>query len=107
MATSSETREKYSLYHTLNQNLPSKKFPVKQKKSLVSRYGTLDEASREAFLMLICEHARIHDDYAYSPYSGNLPYGGSQKGQDVIFPFEKLPHELRWILSRFLDVVCK
>lgn len=99
--------EPYNLYHTLNNNVPSKKFPATKKKTLQAKLKTLDDTSKEAFLMLICEHARLNDDFKYIPEKENLPYKGIQNDEDIVFDFKEIPNQLCWILSKFLDVVCK
>ncbi len=97
----------YNLYHTLKQNIPPKKFTVKQKTDLAIRHSLLDENGKEAFLMLICEHARVQSQYQYDSENPKLPYGGVQKGKNVIFIVEKFPSTLKWILLKFLNVACK
>ncbi len=98
---------RYSLYHTLNQNIPTEKFLSKQKKDLFERHSLLDNEGKEAFLMLICEHARLHSGYVYNSENQKLPYGGLQKNRNTVFTVEKLPPALKWILVKFLDIVCK
>jgi len=98
--------EPYSLYHTLNGKLPTTKFTSNHKKDLLKRLSSIDETGKEAVLMLICEHARIHDQFVYSE-NLVLPYGGAQKGKDTVFSLEKLPVDIRWILIKFLNVICK
>ena len=98
---------KYNLYYTLNQNIPAEKFLSKQKKDLFKRHSQLGQDESQAFLMLICEHAKLCNGHVYNSENFKLPYGGVQKGENVMFIVEKLPSALKWILTKFLDIVCK
>ena len=98
--------EPYSLYHTLNRDVDSKKLSLKQKKELVKEANNLDENGKEAFLMLVCEHARINDDYNFLKKKV-LPYNGVSKNGDIIFEINKFPPQLCYILIKFLKIVKK
>ncbi len=97
----------YGLYQTLNVKISKKNLKVKEKKELLSRLSDLDNDSREAVLMLICEHAKFADDFIYNPDDFSLPYSGNQVKGNVTFDLEKLPNPLCWILLKFTNVISK
>ena len=91
----------YGLYHTLNKNLPSEKVKETQKTKLIKKVSRLGSEEKEALIMLIYEHAKVKGDIE----NKGLPYEGKQKGMDVEFDLQKLPSDLFWILSKFLEVI--
>jgi len=97
----------YGLYQTLNQNIPKKDLKSSQKAHVLEKITNLSSRENEAIVMLIYEHARVHEDIIYNPEDVTLPYGGSFDKKTVTFDFKKMPISLRWIILKFLDIVEK
>ncbi len=90
----------YGLYQTLNQNIPKQDLKAAQKTHILEKINSLSRRETEAVVMLVCEHARIHEDFVYDPENITLPYEGSFDKKTATF-------DLRWIISRFLEIVEK
>nr|QBK85525.1 MAG: BET bromodomain protein [Marseillevirus LCMAC101] len=97
----------YGLYQTLNQNISKKDLKSVQKTYILEKITTLSSRETEAVVMLVCEHARIQEDFVYDPEDITLPYGGSFDKKTVTFDLKKMPISLRWIILRFLEIVKK
>ena len=78
-----------------------------QKTHILEKIVTLSSRETEAVVMLVCEHARIHEDFVYDLEDVTLPYEGSYDKKTVTFDFKKMPISLRWIILRFLEIVEK
>jgi len=85
--------------------LPKKDLTSAQKKELLQKLGSLDHDQTEAVFMLICEHARRHDEFTFNPSEYQLPYGLEQKSKTIVFDLKELPVQLRWVLWRFSNVI--
>mgnify|MGYP000299421757 CR=1 FL=1 len=105
MTTPHRVSQVYSLYDTLNKRIPERKL----KKREVARLETttMDPAKQEAAFLLIIESAIRYDGYDPST-AKELPYAVKyrhKKGKDrVKVDIAGLPHELQWVLYKFLDV---
>lgn len=97
-------KTQYGLYQTLSsEKFPSKDLLVKNKKDLVVVFNNLNQEQSEVVFMLICEHARVNDDYKYSPE--NLPYGVTFEDEKIHFDVNDLPKNLRHILWKFKNII--
>ena len=95
----------YGLYQTLSIGCESeKKLTVAQKKSLASKLKNTNDQKTEAIFMLICEHARLNDDFIYDPTSIKLPYSMKKQDNDVLVSVEDLPIPLQRILWKFSNI---
>jgi hypothetical protein len=93
----------YSLYDTLNKRIPERKLKRREMDRLEN--ATMDQPKREAAFLLIIESAIRHD--GYDPATADaLPYGMKYKAKSAKVKIDilKLPHELQWVLYKFLDV---
>jgi hypothetical protein len=97
----------YGLYQTLNQNIPRQDLKAPQKTHILEKILNLSSRETEAIVMLVCEHARIHEDFVYDPKDITLPYGGSFDKKTATFDLKKMPITLRWIIFKFLEIVEK
>jgi hypothetical protein len=97
----------YGLYQTLNKNLPKQDLKAAQKSHIIERISNLKERETEAIIMLVCEHARIQENFSYDPENIILPYEGSFDKKTVTFDLKKMPIPLRWIIFKFLEIVEK
>ena len=97
----------YGLYQTLSQNTPKKDLKSDQKAHILEKILNLSSRESEAIVMLVCEHARTHDDFIYDPKNVTLPYGSSFDKRTATFDLKEMPISLRWILLRFLEIVEK
>jgi hypothetical protein len=95
-----------AVYYTLNASLPNrdKDLTDTQKRELIQRLAELDDTSKRVVVVLIAEHAKIHDEYVVDPETPTLPYGIEQRNSDVRIDLEKLPIALRWILWKFVSI---
>jgi hypothetical protein len=103
--------KRYDLYHTFStQEQPKTKFTIKQKNKLIQFLSNLGPEHAEAVFMLICEHARVCDNYKPivnndKNYVLNLPYKLQQHSNNVEFNIKHLPNNLVHILWKFYNVV--
>ena len=97
----------YGLYQTLNQNIPKKDLKAAQKTYILEKIISLSQTETEAIVMLVCEHARIQEDFVYDSEDVTLPYDGSFDKKTVTFDLKNMPISLRWIILRFLEIVKK
>ena len=97
----------YGLYQTLNKNIPKQDLKAAQKSHVIEKMSDLSVRESEAIVMLVCEHAHIHENFMYDPEDITLPYEGSFDKKTVTFDLKKMPISLRWIISRFLEIVDK
>ena len=97
----------YGLYQTLNKNIPKQDLKAAQKTHILEKIITLSPRETEAVVMLVCEHARIQEDFIYDPEDIALPYDGSFDKKTATFDLKKMPIPLRWIIWKFLEIVEK
>ena len=95
----------YGLYQTFAPSENSESITTKQKNALQKKFSNLDTEQSEAVLMLICEHARLNEDFVYDPSNIVLPYGLEQKKSTVGINIENLPEALQQILWSFSNVI--
>lgn len=98
----------YSLYKTYNidsnSNLSKKQEALLLKnlnKLLSPNENKNYDIYAEAIIMLICEHARLQDDFIISKDEKNIPYGIKLEKDCVKINLKKLPSSLKSILLRF------
>ncbi len=94
----------FQLYHTLNKNIQSTDLKKVEKEDILKTIDVMDQQSRDAFFLLIYEHARINDN---SEDVYNIPYSGIETPQGIEFNLGKLPIKLRRILYKFVKVLQK
>lgn len=95
----------YGLYQTLDYDTPKKDMRSSDKKLLTKNLLKLDDSQKEAVLLLICEHARINDDYIWNNDENTLPYNLKYDKIELMFDVNELPIKLKWILNKFIDVI--
>lgn len=95
---------KYSLYYTLNQNVPGKKMTKAQDIELKKKLDSLDESAKKAVIMLMAEHSKVEDQCIYDGDNVVIPYNGIQDGDDVICDLKDFPNSLKWILWKFVNL---
>src|SRR5687767_7137576 len=93
----------YSLYHTLNQNLPEAPLSQIRLKRLFTNIENASIKVKETIVLLIAEHARITENYRIDLEDPQLPYGMKQTRKKVTFDLQTLPSDLQWILHRNLE----
>jgi hypothetical protein len=86
----------YGLYQTLVTG--EGRITASEKKILLSSIDRLDKQQREAFFMLICEHARLHNNFKFD----GLPYNLEQRSTDISFDLKDLPIKLQRVLYNFI-----
>ena len=92
----------YSLYHTLKVNISEEELSSKEIRVIEGYIDTMLDDDIEAVLMLIFEHARIHEEYVYSPKNlKDLPYGMTYANQKLNMNVKNLPVTLQWIIHKF------
>ena len=95
----------YGLYQTLDKNIPRKDLTEKEKKHILKKIKGAAPDQLEAMFMLICEDARLHDDFEGELENYELPYRGKSQDEGVQFNLERFPRRLRWIIFRFCNVI--
>ena len=106
MTTLNAVNCKYGLYQTFAaSDVPKNDLSMAEKKVLHEKFSTLVTDQAEAVFMLICEHARVNNDFDYDPQNVVLPYSLKQDEANVVIDLENLPMKLRWILWRFGNVI--
>jgi ABC-type oligopeptide transport system substrate-binding subunit len=104
-STSTTQKNKYSLYYTINTDIPTTNMTTKQKKELVGFLSALtDENDKKAVLLLVCEHWKVSTQQPFDLKEISLPYEGKQTGKDVVFNLDAFPPELQWILWKFKSI---
>ena len=97
--------ENYGLYQTLSSKIPNGSLSDQDKDEMSEKIENLSYDQREAFFMLICEHARLKDGFQYDTHKIPLPYSIKQEENDVLVDFSILPDELQWIIWKFFNVI--
>jgi hypothetical protein len=99
----------YGLYQTLSAGEVNSQFPKsaceKLHERIVKVCTTGTEMEKETIFMLMCEHARVHGDYVYSPDSNidRLPYLIQvDDSSNIVFDIYNLPDSLKGILQKYL-----
>lgn len=96
----------YGLYQTFSAGeMPKKNITANQRKEFVKKMDSLNPDQTEAVFLLICEHARLNDDFVYDFEEIKLPYRMQKSGSDIKIDFERIPRPLKWILLKFSDIV--
>lgn len=102
----SQRKVTYGLYQTFSDiKEPSRGLSSEKKKKIKSAFSRLTEDQREAFFMLVCEHARQNDEFDYDPENIVLPYDIVYSDNQVEMDLKNLPPKLQYILWRFLKVL--
>ncbi len=92
----------YSLYYTLNVDIPKKSLTIAAKKKLQSAINKMTAEHCEVVFLLICEHYRCHaEDKAIS----SIPYEGCASEGGTTFDLNKLPSDLQWVIQRFVTYI--
>lgn len=90
--------QEYSLYKTFNVDSKNKeRITVKKLTELADTIKNVDESTKEAFILLICEHARIHDEFECRLSDESeltLPYGIEIENDGLKVNLRALPKEL-------------
>lgn len=96
-------RQNYGLYQTLNQNqeMYNKDLTRECKKDLIKFINSSKPEFCSEILLLICEHARLSNEFVFNPNNIIIPYNGQQENSGVIFEIKRLPIPLRHILFKF------
>lgn len=104
MAT--EVVSRYGLFQTLDVNIPSREMNEDESVELYSELakGSVNPSDAEAIFMLICEYARVYDDYSISFDEGDkLPFSECNvNNEHPVYTLEELPTHLKWVLYNFL-----
>ena len=96
----------FGLYQTLTAtDVSAKDLTQEQKKILTDVLNDLNIDQETVVLLLICEHARLYDQYNSS--STSLPYHIQRNGQNCIIDVEELPTKLKRVLWRFKKILKK
>lgn len=102
-----KTNSGYGLYQTLYPlNDSEKSLTSRQVTQLKEKIENLTPMQKEAVFMLICEHARLSDNFIFTSEC-SLPYGMVEDKENVVFDVKQLPPKLQWILWKFIQVVKK
>ena len=101
----------FALYHTFNVNIPTKDLTIKQKDIIEKKIPDLSEEEVVMMTMLITEDARLFNNYKPLFSGVELPYDGiemtDEEGKKIIrFDLESFPIRLRWVLLKFIGMVC-
>lgn len=96
--------KKYPLYYTLNTNIPKTKMTKAQDFELKKKLDVANGDSKKAVIMLIAEHSRVTENSTFDDVDIVLPYSGVQDDDDVIFDLKDIPHPLKWILWKFVNL---
>ena len=92
----------YGLYQTLDSpEFEGKIFPDENKNEVLKKIKKMKKGQEKAFIMLICEHARLLGELVYEEQNTKLPYGTIQNDKDVDIDFTLLPEDLKWRLWKF------
>lgn len=94
----------YSLYYTLNRNIPKTRPTKAQENELKKKLGNLESESKKAVLRLIAEHSKVAEQQDFDGDDIEIPYSGVQNGNDVVFDLANFPNELKWILLKFVNL---
>ena len=106
MSVPLKKQENYGLYQTLySEEYNVEIFSPENKAELLKNIKKLSYEQKKAFLLLICEHAKISDGLEYADNDIILPYSIIQKNNDVVIDFLSLPNEVKWILWKFIKVI--
>jgi hypothetical protein len=106
MSTTQKKQENYGLYQTLySEEYTTEIFSPENKAELLKNMKKLSYDQKKAFLLLICEHAKITDGLGYTDNDIILPYSIVQKNNDVMIDLSSLPNEVKWILWKFIKVI--
>ena len=93
----------YVLYQTFSCNVPKTNISSVQTRDLITSTDRLSHDHKSIMVRLIIEHARINNDLPTD--LSILPYSGVSKNGDVEFTIGSLPHHLKWILLKFIDMI--
>jgi|SRR5579862_3365585 len=93
--------ESYSLYQTLDKNIPITDLTIKEKNQLKSDVSTFQEPQKIAFIRLIIEYSRINDNNVNIK---KIPYSTEIATDNFEFDVDNFPIKLRWILLKFCNV---
>jgi hypothetical protein len=94
----------YSLYYTLNRDIPKKGMTKTQENKLKEKLDATDANSQRAIIMLMAEHSKVVDQVSFDVQDITLPYGSVQQDKDFVFDLENIPRELKWILWKFVNL---
>lgn len=97
-----EENMKFSLYYTLNSNLKKKDLTKEQKNELIDSLSILSKEEKEAFFMLLHEHAIVTDKNFTAK---SIPYDGKDDEHGISFNLSKIPIPLRHILFKFVTMI--
>ena len=95
---------RYALYYTLNQKIPDGALNPRQRKKIYDKVPNLDDSQRKAFFLLMCEHY-LNSEEPNEITETFLPYELKQLDSGVQINFSKIPHELQWVLYKFVEIV--
>ena len=92
--------EEFTLYQTLNKNIPTKKLTVAQLSDLAKR---LEISDPTPVAKLILTHYK-REGKQINIRNPDIPYAGTTKGNETTFDLKSLPHDLQWILWKFVNI---
>lgn len=93
----------FGLYQTYASSASDE--PLSEKKfERLDSFEPADDTVAGNMILLVCEHARLHNDYTYAPDTP-LPYGMKVKDGVTTIYVRKLPNPLQNILYAFMKTV--
>lgn len=102
----------FGLYQTLSAGVPETSFNKTSSEKLYARINEIiqndNENQIESVFMLICEHARLNNEFVYSPETNTdrLPYLIQvDEKSNVIFDLNNLPDQLKHILLKYVTLL--
>jgi len=99
-----KSNNNYGLYQTLISSEKDLPLSEEEQKNLMERIKNSSYETREAIFMIICEHAKIHEEFNYDPENISLPYEIKTGRNKVTIDLKNIPVELQRILLRFSNV---
>lgn len=93
--------QSYTLYDTFAVNIEDKPLPSKKINEFVTCINNMSDMQKEAFVLLIMEHAIRYEDYKISPRKISLPYEITCDKEKAVVDLDKIPNKLKWILYKF------
>ena len=94
----------YTLYQTLSGNVKNTALSVANENQLIKSLDGIDDlATKTAVVKLIVEHYRLNGG-KFDIKKPELPYGGIQDEDNVVFDLAKFPNELKWVLWKFMQI---
>lgn len=100
-------RPKFSLYYTLNRDVPEKDLNKKQYTEFIEKISQMTVNQHKSILLLLFEHALVCGDINYDSEELSIPYNCESTNNGIQFNLDNFPISLKWIVFKFLGIVKK